>query len=112
MNAIWQGDASAMSLQSLSYASSPPLVLNITGPELLSVAVVARQFGKLLRKPAHFEGVESKDALLSNAGRAFTLFGRPQVSVDQLLPWIADWVEQGGESFDKPTHFENRSGNF
>jgi nucleoside-diphosphate-sugar epimerase len=112
MNAIWQADASAMSLQSLSYAATPPFVINITGPELLSVARIAEQFGDLFQKPVRFEGAESKDALLNNAQKAFQLFGRPQVSIGQMLPWIAGWVERGGETLDKPTHFENRSGNF
>src|SRR5690606_433835 len=35
-NVIWQGDANAQALQSLEHAASPPLVLNITGPEQLS----------------------------------------------------------------------------
>jgi nucleoside-diphosphate-sugar epimerase len=111
-NAIWQADASAMSLQALSYASTPPLTINITGSELLSVARIAEQFGQLFQKPVRFEGTESSDALLSNAQKAFQLFGHPQVSADRMLPWIAGWVERGGETLDKPTHFENRAGDF
>src|SRR5467141_1207239 len=41
LNAIWQGDASGMSLEALGSASVPPLVINIAGPELLSVRRVA-----------------------------------------------------------------------
>ncbi|HTW78085.1 MAG TPA: NAD-dependent epimerase/dehydratase family protein [Terracidiphilus sp.] len=111
-NAIWQGDASAMTLRSLSHASLPPFVVNIAGPELLSVARIATEFGNLLHKPVHFEGTESGDALLSNAGKAFQSFGRPNVSIGRVLSWIAEWVGQGRETFDKPTHFENRAGNF
>src|SRR3989441_5025670 len=48
LNAIWQGDASAMSLQALGIASVPPFVINIAGPELLSVRRVAEQFGERL----------------------------------------------------------------
>ena len=44
LNAIWQGDASAMSLQALAHAASPPLVLNIAGPEVLSVRAIATDF--------------------------------------------------------------------
>jgi nucleoside-diphosphate-sugar epimerase len=43
LNAIWQADASAMSLHSLAHATSPPNVINITGPELLSVLSVAQK---------------------------------------------------------------------
>jgi nucleoside-diphosphate-sugar epimerase len=112
LNAIWQADASAMSLQSLLHASTPPFVINITGPELLQVELLARQFGELMNKPVRFEGVPSSEALLSNATKAFQLFGHPEVSMNTVLPWIAGWVERGGETLDKPTHFENRSGDF
>ena len=54
----------------------------------------------------------SGDALLSNARKAFQLFGYPQVGVESVLAWIADWVERGDETLGKPTHFENRAGNF
>ena len=111
-NAIWQADASAMSLQALSHASVPPLVINLTGPELLSVARIAVQFGELFHKPVRFEGKEAADALLSNAQMAFRLFGHPLVSIDRMLPWITTWIELGGETLAKPTHFENRSGDF
>lgn len=112
LNAIWQADASAMSLQSLAHASAPPLVLNLAGPEQLSVRRIAERFGELFQKPPRFEGSESPDALLSNAQRAFQLFGYPQVSVGQMTAWIADWVMRGEKSLGKPTHFENRAGDF
>lgn len=111
-NAIWQADASAMSLQALAHASSPPFVLNITGPEVLSIAQVALRLGELLHKPVRFEGTESADALLNNALGAFQLFGYPRVNIGQVLPWLADWVARGGETLEKPTHFESRSGDF
>ena len=41
VNVIWQGDANAWCLRSFAYCSSPPTVLNITGPETLSVREVA-----------------------------------------------------------------------
>lgn len=112
LNAIWQADAAAMSLRALNHASSPPFVINIAGPEILSVARIAAQFGELFQKSVRFEGAESADALLNNAGKAFQHFGYPQVGIDQMVSWIADWVARGGETLEKPTHFENRAGNF
>jgi nucleoside-diphosphate-sugar epimerase len=112
LNAIWQGDACAMSLQSLALASSPPFVVNIAGPELLSVRHVAEQFGERLGKPVRFEGRESADAILSNSKQAQDLFGPPRVDADQMISWIADWVARGGATLAKPTHFEERSGRF
>jgi nucleoside-diphosphate-sugar epimerase len=112
LNAIWQADASAMSLQALNHCSAPPLTINVTGPELLSVARIATQFGELFHKKVSFEGAEAADALLSNAQMAFELFGKPAISIDRILRWIAKWVELGGETLAKPTYFENRSGDF
>jgi nucleoside-diphosphate-sugar epimerase len=112
LNAIWQADAAAMSLQSLVHVTAPPNVINITGPELLSVRRVAEEFGKLLNKPVRFDGEESSDALLNNAQKAFQLFGVPQVNAERLMVWIADWVRRGGTTLAKPTHFEERAGRF
>jgi nucleoside-diphosphate-sugar epimerase len=112
LNAIWQADANAMALQAFSVAASPPRVLNIAGPELLSVRRLAEELGRLLGKPVTFRGTESPDALLSNAQQAHHLFGYPRVGVRQLVEWIADWVRRGGEDLGRPTHFEVRDGNF
>jgi len=59
-----------------------------------------------------FEGHESPDALLSNGEKAYELFGRPRVSAEHMMAWIADWVSRGGATLAKPTHFEERSGRF
>ena len=112
LNAIWQGDASAMSLQSLGHAATPPNVINIAGPERLSVRRIAEDFGARFGKPVRFEGAEAGDALLSNAQKSYQLFGRPRIGSDLLMTWIANWVRHGGASLAKPTHFENRVGRF
>ena len=112
LNTIWQADASAMSLESLRCATSPPNVINITGADLISVRSVAEEFAKRLGKPVRFEGAESSDALLSNATKSYELFGRPRVSAQQIIDWIADWVRKGGTTLSKPTHFEERAGHF
>jgi hypothetical protein len=111
-NAIWQADANAAVLASFDHLSVPPRVINVAGPELLSVRRVAEEFGRLLGKPVTLHGTESPDALLSNAQRSHQLFGYPCVATRQMMEWIADWVRRGGESLDKPTHFQVRDGNF
>jgi nucleoside-diphosphate-sugar epimerase len=112
LNAIWQGDANAMALCAFAQLSSPPTVLNLAGPELLSVRRVAEEFGRLLGRPVAFCGAEAADALLSNAQRAHARFGYPSVPVGRLIGWVADWVRRGGASLDRPTHFEVRDGKF
>jgi hypothetical protein len=111
-NAIWQADANAAALAAFDHVSVPPLVVNVAGPELLSVRRVAEQFGKLLDRPVQFEGAENADAFLSNGQLGHRLFGYPRLGVGQMMRWIADWIARGGETFGKPTHFEVRDGKF
>jgi nucleoside-diphosphate-sugar epimerase len=112
LNAIWQGDANAMALQALTRAASPPCVLNLAGPELLSVRWLAQQFGQRFGQGALFQGQESAEAFLSNAQQAYRWFGYPRVVVTQMVEWIADWIQAGGANLGKPTHFEVRNGVF
>jgi hypothetical protein len=112
LNALWQADANAMALQAFAHAASPPFVVNLTGPELLSVRRLAEQFGELLGKSATITGHEAADAFLSNGQLGHRLFGYPRVGAQQILYWIADWIQRGGESLGKPTHFEARDGKY
>jgi nucleoside-diphosphate-sugar epimerase len=111
-NAIWQADANAMALASLLHAAAPPLILNIAGPEELSVRGMCNDLAARLGRSLSFRGEEATDALLSNGERAWSLFGRPRVSIPQVLDWTSDWVERGGATLGKPTHFESRDGSF
>jgi nucleoside-diphosphate-sugar epimerase len=111
-NVIWQADANAMALAALSHASSPPLVVNVAGAEELSVRATCVELARLLNVDVSFTGEEAPDALLSNGARGRTLLGEARVDVARLLAWTADWIQRGGESLDKPTHFESRAGRF
>ncbi len=112
LNTIWQGDANAQAICALAYASQPPCILNIAGPETLSVRRVALQFGELLQKPVRIEGSEGLEALLSNGQKAQRLFGSPRVGIAVMMAWIADWIRRGGATHGKPTHFEVRDGKY
>jgi nucleoside-diphosphate-sugar epimerase len=112
LNALWQGDANAMSLAAFGHIASPPFIINLAGPELLSVRRIAEEYGRLFNKPVSFEGCESGDAFLSNGQLGHRLFGYPRVGPHQMIEWIADWVRRGGASLDRPTHFEVRDGRF
>ena len=112
MNVIWQGDASAMSLASFDRASSPPFVLNVTGPQVLRVRDVCETLARRFGKRVAFTGTEAPDALLSNARRAHELYGPARVGVEQMIDRIVHWVESGGPMLGKPTHFEVRDGKF
>lgn len=110
VNVIWQGDANAMALRCLAHATTPPLVLNVTGEATLSVRNLAERFGELFGTEPRFEGQEAETAFLSNASQCRALFGEPTVSIDQMVRWIAHWVKSGQKTLGKPTHFEVRSG--
>jgi nucleoside-diphosphate-sugar epimerase len=111
-NAIWQRDACEMILRSFEHADSPPLVLNVTGPERISCRETCERFGDMLERPVKFVGSESETALLSDARQAIERFGAPQATVQDMMAWIADWIRHGGETWDKPTRFEVRNGKF
>ena len=112
VNVIWQRDANSQCLRSLAHCQSPPLVLNITGPEKLSVRDIADEFGNRFGTRPSFNGKESDAAILSNASKATSLFGAPTVSPDQLMDWIANWIQKDGTLLNKPTHFEVQDGKF
>lgn len=112
VNVIWQGDASEMAIRSLLHCQSPPKILNVTGPENISVRWLAREFGRRFGVEPIFEYEEEDSALLSNASEAHRLFGYPRVSLRQMIDWTARWLEAGGITYDKPTHFQEREGEF
>jgi nucleoside-diphosphate-sugar epimerase len=112
VNVIWQGDANAMAIASLGQAAAPPLVVNVAGAEELSVRTIAEALARMMGTTPRFEGLELGDALLSNGTLGYELLGSPRVDAARVLAWTADWVQHGGESLGKPTHFESRQGRF
>jgi nucleoside-diphosphate-sugar epimerase len=112
VNVLWQGDANAMALQALGEAASPPFVVNVAGPETLSIRRLSEQLGQLLGKRPAFVGSEGTEALLSNGQLGHRRFGYPRVPIERLVGWVAEWIRDGGERFDKPTKFQVRDGQF
>jgi len=112
VNVIWQGDANSVALRGFQLCSAPPAVLNLTGPEILSVRTLAKAFGRLFGVEPEFQGSEAESALLNDAHKCTRLFGPPSVSVAQVIEWLAAWIRTGGASLDKPTHFEARDGRY
>ncbi len=112
VNVIWQGDANTAALLALTAASTPPRVLNVTGKEKVSVRSIAEQFGRRFDVEPVFANVEADTALLSDASLFHQMFPFPKVRVDQMVRWIAHWLEIGGPVLSKPTMFEQREGKF
>lgn len=111
-NCIWQGDANEMIIRSLGLASSRGYPLNLTGPTWYTVRETARQFAAIFNKPVHFSGEETESAFLSNTRRLLSALGEPPTPLDWMVRWTAGWIESGGRSLNKPTHFETRDGKY
>ncbi len=112
VNVIWLGDANAMSLLSLRDVAVPTTVLNMVGPDILNTRALAEKLGQYMDRPVRIEGTEQADAILSKGELAYQRWGRPHMTVDQMLQWTADWVTNDRPSLGKPTHFQTRTGEF
>lgn len=44
-NCIWQGSAAEIGVRGLLHASNPPKIMNVTGPEVISVRKAAEKIG-------------------------------------------------------------------
>lgn len=111
-NCIWQKDANEAALRLLLHTDSNVEIMNVTGPETAGVRDTALQLGALLDKEVSFSGEEAPTAYLSNAGKMFRTLGYPTVPLETLIQWQAQWLLAGGRSLGKPTHFEERNGNY
>lgn len=112
VNVIWQGDANAIALRALTLADSPPQILNVTGPENISVRWLVYQFARRFDVKASVSGTEASTALLSNASKVFGYFGYPSMPLAAILDLVAGWITAGGPTLGKPTHFQEREGKF
>jgi nucleoside-diphosphate-sugar epimerase len=111
-NVIWQGDANSVALRCLAHATTPTTPINVTGPETFEVAKVAAEFGKLLGKAPKLTGTPAPTGWINNAARMVKEFGPPQVPLQKMIEWNADWLAHGGATHNKPTHYEVRDGQY
>ena len=112
-NCIWQGDANRYALQALTLAQADrPAVLNVTGPETLSVRQTAQQLAEGLGLPLRVSEQTGERAFLSDASKCFKHFGYPRVTAAQMLEWQIDWLCAGQATLGKPTHFQELGGQF
>ena len=110
-NVIWQGEANERSLRALTKCTTPTTGLNLSGP-MISIAHAARGLANRLGKTPELVGTEAPTAWLVDCSKANAYWGAPQVSLDTMLDWTADWVLRGQASLNKPTHFEVRDGQY
>jgi nucleoside-diphosphate-sugar epimerase len=112
-NCIWQGDVCEYAIRSLLHTSNPPCILNVTGPESISIRWAADTMGKLLGKEPVFVGDPNpQKALFSNTTKMTSLMGYPTMPLNKMMAMVADWVSSGGKFINAPTHFESTDGNY
>lgn len=111
-NVLWQGDANSYAMRSLELCESPARILNVTGPETVSVLDAAIFFSHRFRRELRVTGESQGVALLNNAGACHAALGLPTVSSDELMEAVASWVESGGASLNKATKFQVTDGKF
>lgn len=111
-NFIWQGSANEIAIRGLLHAEAPVKIMNVTGPETVSIKRVAKELGEYLGKEPIFEGEAGDDAYLNDASLAMETFGYPTVSAKTLVRWQAEYIKDGGRTLNKPTHFEERKGSY
>jgi len=112
VNQIWQGDANACLARSFPLCEQPPVAMNLTGTEVLSVRALAEQMGRELEREPRFVGSESDTALLGDAGALVESLGEPDTPIGEVVAWMAHWIRVGGRSLGKPTKYESRAGKF
>lgn len=112
VNVIWQGDANEMAIRSLLHCESPAKILNVTGPETVSIKWLAEQFGTAFGIGPKFIGETQNTAFLSNASGAHKIFGYPRITLREMIEITAFWIKEGGTVFNKATHFQERRGKY
>lgn len=111
LNTIWQRDANELILRAAVDASTPPIVLNLTGP-VLQVRETALAFGRHFEREVSFVGEEGAQALLSDASEMLKRFPIELVPAEHMIEWIATWMKSGRPLWNKPTKFEVVDGRF
>jgi nucleoside-diphosphate-sugar epimerase len=112
VNVIWQGDANAQALRALAHCTTPAGALNVSGAAVTSIRALAVALGERLGVAPAFVGTEAPTAWLVNTREAQRLFGPPEVALETLIGWTADWVARGLASLGKDTHYDVRDGNY
>ena len=111
-NCIWQGDAISHILRCLGHGTVPARAINIGAPQTVNVRAAALRFGEIFGKEPIFTGTEQPTAWHNDCSEAQSLFGNPVINLDTMIRWNADWLQRGMPLHNKPTHYEERAGNF
>ncbi|MDH7502506.1 MAG: hypothetical protein QHJ82_07320 [Verrucomicrobiota bacterium] len=96
----------------MELTAEPLSVWNLCRPEIFSVRAVAEPVARQLGVTPRFSGRELSTALLGNARKLCAELGPPPTGIETIARWTAHWVLIGGRTFNKPTHFDVRNGQY
>jgi nucleoside-diphosphate-sugar epimerase len=111
VNVMWQGDAINAFARLLLHCDTPSTPINVGDPGVVSVRRIAEAFGERFDRVPVFEGEEA-DCLAVNCDHATGLLGTPNVPMEPMMRWVADWVSSGKPTLGKASKFQVRSGIF
>jgi len=112
VNLIWQRDANDYIIRAITLAKSPPAVLNVTGPDTITIRSLAEQIGRTLGRKPKLVSREAPSALLSDVSYCLSTFGLPHTTLEQMVSMITRWVTAGKKTLNKPTKYDIRDGKF
>ena len=111
-NCIWQGDANEIAIRGLLHTGVTENIYNVTGPKIASTKYAASKLAEYMMKEVTFTDMPSDTAFVANSQKTMHTFGYPQIDLDTMLKWQAEWILAGGRSLNKPTHYEVRDGQY
>ena len=114
VNVIWQGEANAWCLRSFPFCQAPPLVLNITGSRNAVGPRTGARVWPAFRDCSRLSRPKLKARARCSATPAKheNCLAIPNISPQEMISWIANWIANGGPLLNKPTHFQARDGRF
>ena len=104
VNLISQRDANEVALKSFEKCNKEGWKVNAAGP-VWPVRIIVGLLAEYLEKIPRFRGTEVEEALLADDSLARSTFGEYQDTPRHMIQAAAAWVQNGGDYWNKPTHF-------
>ena len=111
-NVIWHGDVNNQVLRSLLFCETPCSPLNLGGLNPISIRDIANIFGEKFRREPQFLNMEKDTGWVNRTDLSQKLLGSPVVRLENMVEWVADWIERDLPNYGKPTRYEVRDGVF
>ena len=111
VNLVSQRDANEVAICCFEQCANDPWSVNVAGPVWQVREIVGRLEGHLNKK-ASFLDDENDNALIANDSKCIEAFGNYKDDVEDMIIAAANWVQNGGSYWNKPTHFGRAKHNY